>query len=323
MERYIHQITFIGEAEQKKLGSAHIMVVGLGAIGSVAAELLVRAGIGSVTLIDHDIVELSNLQRQSLYDELDMGKPKALAAEIKLKIINSDANIKAYAAHLDEINMKLLDADVVLDCTDNLETRFLINEYCLKHKIKWVHSAAAGAIGVVLPITSNYCFACVYGHALKAMTCDDAGILNTASHMTASVLVTQALKIILDKDATTGLIRFNVWQNTFDIIKVKKDASCGVCTGAVLKKDTMFEFTVARCKTRAAYSAKPNKQVKLDFAAIKKKYETLLDTPIVVVIKIDGVEIIVHSYGELVFKEFYDEVKVREIAALIYRTGGL
>ncbi len=319
MERYTGQVAFLGEAEQKKLRAGKIVIVGVGALGTVAAELLVRAGIGELVLIDHDLVELPNLQRQSLYDESDVGKPKANVALAKLKRINSEVGVTGYAVHLNEKNLELLNSDIVLDCTDNLETRFLINGYCLKNKIKWVHSAAAGAIGVVLPILGGYCFSCVYGNASKALTCREEGILNTASHMTGSVLATEAMKILFGKE-TVGLIRFNVWENTFDIIKVKKDPSCSVCLGKPMEKKE-FAFMVARCTTRAAYSAKPNKNVTLDLAKIKKKYETLLDTPIVVVIKIEGVEIVVHCYGELVFKEFYDEEKIKKIAKEIYGAG--
>jgi molybdopterin-synthase adenylyltransferase len=322
MEKYEQQAVFLGD-KASLLGSNTVAIVGLGALGSVAAELLVRAGIGKVVLIDHDLVELGNLQRQSLYSEADVGKLKAEVAASVLSQINSEVVIVSHAEHLNNNNVKLLDADVVLDCTDNLESRFVINAHCKREDIQWVHAAAAGAVGVVLPVVGDYCFNCVYLGKKGALDCSTAGILNTASFMTASLQVTAALKILVGS-AVSGLIRFNVWDNKFDVYSVKKNADCVVCQGdySVLQSNgNGFAFKVAKCKTRAAYSVKPNKQIKLDLGKIKKNFKTVLDTPIVVVIESDGVEIIVHNYGELVFKKFDDEKKIKEIAEKVYRVG--
>ena len=223
MGRYQQQIKFLGAEEQETLSKKSAAILGLGALGSVAAELLTRAGIGHITLIDCDFVELSNLQRQSLYDESDINKPKAAAAFEKLQKINSEVTFTVSTAHITKENTPLLKSDIVLDCTDNLETRFIINDYCRKNIIPWVHAAAVGSIGVVLPITGTYCLSCVYGNAGNGMTCDDVGILNTTSHATASIQVTEAMKILLNKPHANALLRFNLWSNTFENIKVKKN----------------------------------------------------------------------------------------------------
>lgn len=328
MDRYAPQTAFLGENEQAELAKKTVAVVGLGALGSVASELLARAGIGTIILIDHDLVELSNLQRQSLYDESDIGKPKALAAKQKLQKINSTITVIAHPSHLNETNTSFLNADLVLDCTDNLETRFIINNHCKKNNLPWIHSAAAGSIGVVLPITNSYCFSCIYAHAKNALTCDGAGILNTTSFTTASLQVTEALKLLLNKNPTNALIRFNMWNNTFDVLQVKQNPTCRVCyptnppqkeTPRKTTNDTLF--TVARCKTRAAYSAKPTKNIKLNLEKIKHHFETIIDTPIALVIEENGVKIIVHSYGELIFKNYFDEEKIKQMAGEIYEVG--
>jgi molybdopterin-synthase adenylyltransferase len=319
LDRYTSQMTFWGEEKQRELGSKTAVVVGLGALGSVAASLLVRAGV-NVVVIDHDIVELSNVQRQ-LYSENNVGQLKVDVTVSLLKNVNSDVSVVGHAVHLGEDNTELLDGDIVLDCTDSMESRLVINKYCLEKKIPWVHAASAGTIGVVLPVFGEYCFGCVYGSNAQALSCGDLGIVNAASSMTASLQTGMVFRILLGEDVS-GLVRFDVWKGTFDNLVVKKNPSCGVCgSGVVTEAKEKELFTVGRCKTRAAMSAKPVKSVKLDLGKIKKEFETLLDTPIVIVINVEGVEIIVHQYGELVFKNFYDEEKVREIAEKVYGVG--
>jgi molybdopterin-synthase adenylyltransferase len=349
MNRYEKQMGFIGEKAQQQLFKKSISIVGLGALGSVAAELCARAGIGKLTIIDHDIVEVSNLPRQN-YTEKNINTPKADALFEKLAKINSNTIIIKKPTHFNNTNCDLLDTDVVLDCTDNLKTRFLINEYCTKNNIPWVHGAAAGPIGVVLPFSNgagidnensdannknkksdnNYCFNCVFSHAKSALTCDDAGIINTASTTTAAIQVTEAIKILLNKP-TNNLIRFNIWNNSFDNIMVKKDESCAVCNGNynILEKgdtiqnenNSLIDYTLAKCKTRAAYSAKPKRNMKLNLGKVKKSFEIVLDTPIVVVIKEQNVEIIVHNHGELIFKNSDNQELMNQLARKIYEAA--
>ena len=322
-ERYAPQARFIGKRGQEMLFAGSAAVVGLGALGSVSAELLARAGLGKLILIDHDIVELSNLQRQMLYDETDLNKTKASVAEVKLKKINSDVGIVSYAEHLNEKNIAeiLKGADVVLDCTDNFETRFLIDEYCGRNRIRWIHAAAAGSVGNILPIMGDYCLRCVFTEG-SGLNCDDMGILNTASAMVAALQVTEAIKVLIGKKPINGLIRTDVWNNKYDVLKVERKKSCVCAAGTETKMGkNQTGFTVGKCKTRAACSAKPLGRVKLNLAKIKKEFEVLVDTPVALVVKEEGIEIIVHSYGELIFKSFYDEEKIKKIAEKIYRVG--
>src|SRR3989344_2817250 len=172
--RYIRQEIFkeIGKIGQQKIGKSAIAIVGLGALGSVSAELLARAGISRLILIDRDVVELSNLQRQSLFDESDIGKPKALAAKEHLNKINSDVEIDFFIDDLNYNNINKIipiknpnneknnkqvknQISLILDCTDNLESRFLINDFSTKNKIPFIYSSAVESKGYVFDIIPN------------------------------------------------------------------------------------------------------------------------------------------------------------------------
>ena len=171
-DRYSRQTRFapIGEAGQQKLASSRVLLVGIGALGTVAADLLVRAGVGFVRLIDRDFVELSNLQRQSLFDEDDIRRnlPKAAAAEAKLRRINSSVQIEAMVEDVNPSNVEdfIQDVDLVLDALDNFETRFVINDACAKHRKPWIYTAAVGSYGLVMPVIpgATPCLRCLLGN---------------------------------------------------------------------------------------------------------------------------------------------------------------
>ena len=184
MNRYHRQELYeaIGKQGQKKIGKAIVAIVGIGALGSVSSELLCRAGIGKLILIDRDFVDLTNLQRQVLYEESDIGKPKAIAAEEHLKKINSEINIQSHVIDLNFRNIEdiLKEANIIIDGTDNLETRFLINEYSLKCKKPWVHGSAIQDKGFVMSFSGNApCFQCIIKEADVSGTCDTVGITNS------------------------------------------------------------------------------------------------------------------------------------------------
>ena len=318
MNRYQRQIQFIGEEGQKQLASKTALVVGLGALGSVAAELLARAGIGKLILVDRDIVELSNLQRQALYDETDVHKLKAIAAREKLKKINSSIQIESLAENFNEdFGAK---ADILLDCTDNLETRFLINSFARKNKMPWIYCGIAGSQGRVLVMKDDFCFNCVFSGTKEALTCDDSGVLGSTAHMAASIQVTEALKVLLNKEYCKDLIIFDVWKNSFEAIKVKKNENCAVCRNekAREKESRNFRYEVRPCKTGAAYKTFPNKILKVNLDEVRKNFDVVLDTPLLVVVKVENEEVIVHGFGELVFKTLRNEDKVKEISEQIY-----
>ena len=236
--RYIRQEIFseIGKKGQSKLRKSSAAIVGLGALGSVSAELLARAGIGKLILIDRDIVELSNLQRQSLYDENDVRKPKAMAAKEKLNKINSDVEVDIFIDDLNYSNISKLinikNVDLILDCTDNLETRFLINDFSAKNKIPFIYSSALGSKGYVFDIVpgkNNPCLRCFLKDAAQLDTCETSGVLNTITHLIPSIQVNEAIKILLNKDYEKNLLFFDVWKNELMKIKVNKNKNCECC----------------------------------------------------------------------------------------------
>jgi adenylyltransferase/sulfurtransferase len=223
--RYSRQVLFagIGHEGQERLAAAHIALVGCGATGAAAASLLARAGVGRLTLIDRDFVETSNLQRQVLFDEADAeaALPKAEAARRKIGLFNSSVTVEAQIADLVPANIHelLAGASLVLDATDNYETRYLINDYSIEHGVPWIYAGAVGAYAVSMNILpgETACLACVFPEAPAGLveTCDTAGILNTAVNLAASIEVTEALKYLTGARAAMRrtLISHDLWAN--------------------------------------------------------------------------------------------------------------
>ena len=234
--RYSRQevLEYIGKEGQQKLEDSSVSIVGIGALGSVSAELLARAGIGNLRLIDRDVVDITNLQRQSLYTEDDVDKPKAIQAKKHLQEINSDVVIESHVEDLNNSSIKdiLKDTSLILDGTDNLSTRFLINDFTRQNKIPWIYAAAIKETGYVLPILPDrFCFACVFKEAHQLETCDTSGVLNTITHLIASIQVTEALRILLSKMSTPQLIKVNIWNQELQRFEVQKNPSCLPCKG--------------------------------------------------------------------------------------------
>jgi molybdopterin/thiamine biosynthesis adenylyltransferase len=241
-ERYSRQVLFpgIGERGQNRLARAHVAVVGCGATGAAAAALLARAGVGTLTLIDRDFVEESNLQRQVLFDEADAREalPKADAARRKIAQFNSRTEVHAHVADLVPSNIHTLlgGAAILLDATDNFETRYLLNDYSVEQGRPWIYAAAVGAYSSTMNILpgETACLACLFPHPPAGMveTCDTSGILNTAVNFAASVEVTEALKFLVgaqDKMRRTLLGR-DLWTNDqAEINAAAPRQQCAVC----------------------------------------------------------------------------------------------
>jgi adenylyltransferase/sulfurtransferase len=243
-ERYSRQILFreIGAAGQQKLAAGRVAIVGCGATGSTLASLLARAGVGRLRIIDRDYVEASNLQRQSLFDESDAAEsmPKAVAAARKISSFNSQIAIDARVEDAIPGNIEaLLDGvDLILDGTDNFETRYLLNDYAVMKSLPWIYAAAVGSYGVTLNVLpgETACLACIFPHSPQGMieTCETAGILQTAVSVVASVAATEAMKILLGGEALQRLRKtlwsFDVWSSRLtEIAAAKPRAGCRVC----------------------------------------------------------------------------------------------
>ncbi|MGA3213466.1 MAG: ThiF family adenylyltransferase [Terriglobales bacterium] len=224
-ERYSRQVLFsgIGPEGQQRLREGRIAIVGCGATGSAIASLLARAGVGSIRIIDRDYIEPSNLQRQNLFDESDAAQslPKAIAAANKLSSFNSDIEVEPQVADLTPANIGdlLAGRDLVLDGTDNFETRYLINDYAVKNGTPWIYSAAVGSYGITMNILpgETACLACIFPESPRGTleTCETAGILNSAVNAVASVAATEALKLLVNARAQLRhtLFSHDVWSN--------------------------------------------------------------------------------------------------------------
>jgi molybdopterin-synthase adenylyltransferase len=228
MERYARQVRFpgIGEAGQDRLAASRAVLVGCGALGTVLANVLVRAGVGDLTIVDRDYVERSNLQRQVLFDEDDLARdlPKAIAAAEKLGRVNPEVSIHPVVADLNATNAEALlaVADVVLDGTDNFETRYLVNDVCVKRDVPWVYAAAVGAYGACFPIIPHEtpCLRCVFAESPlpgTLPTCETAGVLAPAVGVVSNLAAAEALKLLVGATdrLNRALVWLDVWENTF------------------------------------------------------------------------------------------------------------
>lgn len=244
-EKYSRQILFagIGEAGQERLLAASAALVGCGALGTVVANLLVRAGLGKLRIIDRDFVEPSNLQRQTLFEEADAREalPKATAAERRLRAINTAACVEGVVADLTAQNSgELLGGfQVILDGTDNFETRLLLNDVAISRNAPWIYGATVGSYGVTMTIRpgETACLACLtededQGPAMGvAATCDTAGVLNAAVGVIASIEAGEATKLLAGKPEALNdrLISCDVWSGRFQSIRIARNPDCRAC----------------------------------------------------------------------------------------------
>src|SRR3989344_2673298 len=253
--RYIRQVIFekIGEEKQKLIEKSSVSIVGIGALGTIVSELLVRAGVKKLILVDRDIVELNNLQRQCLFTEEDINKLKALVAKEKLEKINSKVKIEAHAVDLDYKNIDIIKSNLVIDCTDNFETRFLINDFCLKEKIPWIYGAVIGSYGITLNIVPKKtpCFRCVFKEPTKLLgTCDTEGIVNTIPHAIAGMQVTEAIKMLTKSVYNREMIYYDIWKNKITKTKINRLSSCPSCNGKYEYLEGKSQDVVKMCGTK-------------------------------------------------------------------------
>jgi molybdopterin/thiamine biosynthesis adenylyltransferase len=244
--RYSRQERFsgLGLEGQRRIRAARVTIVGIGALGSVLAEMMARAGAGRLTLIDRDYVEASNLQRQSLFTEEDAerGLPKAVAAAARLRAINSDVELRAVVADFAaDRALALLDGpSLVLDGTDNFEARFLLNDVCLRGGIPWVYGGCVGAQGLALLVRPGVspCLRCVLGEKPlpgSGPTCDTAGVISPIVHVIAGLQAAEGLKVLAGRTESflPGLVSVDLWSGSFEVTDLRGRAPwCPACTEA-------------------------------------------------------------------------------------------
>ena len=289
-ERYSRQVLFpgIGKTGQEKIRSKHVLMIGAGALGSGNAEILTRAGVGKITIIDRDYVEASNLQRQQLYTEEDVAQklPKAAAAEKRLKAINSEVEIAAIIGDATPLLLEeLVDGvDLIIDATDNFETRMTINDVSQKYTIPWIYGACVGSFGmsfVILP-GKTPCLNCLLRTIpLQGMTCDTAGIIAPTVQMVISHQTAEALKVLVeDWDAVrTSFVSFDLWRNQYTSLKMSKArvAGCLSCgeerTYPYLDHENMMKTSVL-CG-RDTVQIRPSKQGEISLEKLSGQLTSL------------------------------------------------
>ena len=286
MDRYARQIVFpgIGQAGQERLARSRVALIGCGAVGTVMANVLARAGVGFVRIVDRDYVELSNLQRQVLFDERDAadGAPKATAAVEKLRAINSEIQYEAVVEDFTQQNAERIvgDVDLALDGTDNLDTRYLLNDVCVKLGRPWVYVGAVASYGVLMPIVPGEtpCLRCVFPDPPEAGsidTCETAGVLGPLTGVVANLAAAEALKLLVGaRDRLNhGLTWIDCWFNTFQQTPIAAPVpDCPCC------QQRQFGFLdrqswqqAATLCGRDAVQVRPPAPVDLDLAALASR----------------------------------------------------
>ncbi|MBI4367986.1 MAG: ThiF family adenylyltransferase [Candidatus Omnitrophica bacterium] len=333
ISRYHRQYLFnkIGEAGQRKLVESRITIIGCGALGTILVNTLARAGVGFIRIVDRDFIELNNLQRQVLFDENDIKEnlPKAIAADRKIKQINSSIQIESIVSDVNYTNIErwVQDVDLVLDGTDNFETRFLINDACVKAKKPWIYGAVIGSHGLTMTIIPNEtpCLRCVFESAPPpelTPTCDTAGIIATASAVIASLEATEAIKLLTGnaKEINRSLYSYDVWTRetkSFKLEGLREATDCPTC------KRQAFQFltgdsapkTTTLCGRNAVQITRPDR-IKLDFKELAGRFEKTGEVkfnPFMFQAKIDGYEFSIFPDGRAIIKGTNDPAQAKTI----------
>jgi adenylyltransferase/sulfurtransferase len=326
LDRYNRQyiLSIMGREGQEELLNSRIAIIGCGALGCQSSTLLARAGIGYLRVIDRDVVELDNLQRQTLYDEGDVGEPKALAAQRKLKAINSEVKVEGVVddANFTNILDLISDVDLVVDGTDNMETRYLINDACVKEGIPFVYGGAISTYGMTMTIIPGQtaCFRCVFPRPPRPgslPTCDTIGVLNTIPAIIASIQVTNAIKIILGAEPQSRLVIFDVWTSEFTEVNVGRREQCSCCSSK------QFEFLDAERKNiitslcgRNAISINPLKKGRMNLGELGtnlKKLGDVKEGSSILIFRTGDFELMIFQDGRAIIKGTDDEKLARSL----------
>jgi adenylyltransferase/sulfurtransferase len=326
-----HRCREIGPEGQEKLRRARVAIVGLGALGSVMAERLVRSGVGNLRLIDRDFVEIQNLGTQALYtlEDAEQMLPKAVAVARHLREIHPDISVEGIVADLSPENAEELlnDVDVVLDGTDNFEARFLINDVCVKLGIPWIYSAVVESYGQTMTIVPGQtaCLRCLYLDPPKPgalPTCETAGILNSIPAAIAAVAATEALKLLTGRGKpNTGLLHLDLWELRWTLIPVERRSDCPTCA------EGRYEFLERSSATistilcgRDAVQLRPSGSQRLDLRALAGRLEPagnvrLNDYLLRFRPKSSDSEIVLFRDGRAIIKNVRDEAEARSLYA--------
>lgn len=329
-EKYSRQILFgpIGVEGQEELREAKVVIVGCGALGTAQANALARAGIGTLRIVDRDYVETSNLQRQMLFDETDAAEklPKAIAAERKLKQINSDIVVQGIVADVESRNAEefVRGFHVILDGTDNFEVRYLLNDVSLKLAIPWIYGAVVASYATTMTVLPGRtaCLACVYPQPPQGLydTCDTVGVIAPAVAWTAAVQVTEALKILLGREQELhgSLLAYDIWQNQYQQLRPEIDPRCPACGTrdfSYLRDGGATHVTLCG---RDAVQIRQRHSRALDLAALKTRLEEfgpVRANGYLVQCQLESYEVTIFADGRAMIKGTEDPTVARSVYA--------
>lgn len=333
-DRYSRQVLFrpVGEAGQDRIRGARVLVAGCGGLGAESASLLARAGVGFLRIVDRDVVELSNLQRQALFSEDDVrdGLPKAVAAERRLARVNEDVVVEPVVADMGPRNVRALidGVDLVVDGFDSFEARFLLNDACVEKGLPWVYGACIGSTGLAALLVPGRtpCLRCLMPQIPEpgtSPTCDTAGILGPAAHLAASMQVGRALRYLATRQvpAEAEVVYADVWEGTFTraVLPYRPDESrCPCCV------ERRFEFLSVETPQTAALCGRDSVQVRPlvpsrpDFTSLAERLRPLgevLANDYLLRFRTEDVELTLFSDGRTIVKGTTDPVRARSLVA--------
>lgn len=334
-DRYSRQVLFhgIGQDGQARVARSKVVIIGCGALGAVQAEILSRAGVGNLVLVDRDFVEESNLQRQIMFEESDALNrlPKAVAAASRIARVNSSIQVEPLVTDVNFENVEeiVAGADVVLDGTDNFETRFLINDACIKSKTPWVYGAAVGSYGLTMTIVpdSSPCLRCV----LEAMpepgsspTCDTAGVIMPIVTTIASIQAAEAMKVLTGQPDKLhrSLIRIDVWDfqfNRMDLSTFARREDCPACDLGEFEflRGARRQVTTTLCGRNAVQIARSGTGI-IDFASLAERLKSAGDVAFndfLLRFRVDGYDITVFRDARSIIRGTTDPAVARGLYA--------
>ncbi|WP_040979444.1 ThiF family adenylyltransferase [Oceanobacillus jeddahense] len=330
--RYHRQILFtpIGETGQEKLIRSHVLIVGAGALGSSSAEALTRAGVGHITLIDRDYVEESNLQRQQLFSEEDMRlkTPKAIAAKQRLSQVNSHVKIDAIVgdAEIDTLRQIVPEVNLIIDATDNFETRLLLNDIAQKYQKPWIYGAVVASYGVTFTILPDKtpCLQCLQAYIpANGATCDSVGIIQPVVQKVVSQQVTEALKLLTGNEAALSgkLISFDLWKNEHTEIEAAalRKTDCPSCSENRSYPNLAYDSrlkTAVLCGRNTVQLRPQREQTDLDEVAKelqKNKQIKLFQNPYLLSFEVDSFRVVLFQDGRALIHGTMDQLEAKNI----------
>ncbi len=328
-ERYVRHelLSVIGKKGQKQLAKSRVLIVGCGALGTTIANHLVRSGVGFIRIADRDIVEGSNLQRQTLFTEEDIGFPKAIVAAHQLEKINSSVIIEPVVDDINYLNIETLihTMHVVVDGTDNMLIRFVINDACVKHMIPWVYGGAVETYGMTMNIIplQTPCFRCFVPTIPEAgalPTCDTVGVLSTIPAIIGSMESTEVMKILLGrKDINTSLLSYDIWTNSFDKTTIQKNPHCECCGKQhyTFLDGTYKDDVVSICE-RGAIQIQPIRPMTISFKDLEQRLQRIGEVEnrrVILRCKIEGYELSVFQNGRAIIMGTNDKNTAKSLYA--------